>query len=78
MKIIILDYSILRVAIIKNVPLEITSKQYNIESFLEQNGFHCDNCSWMITEDDQCNEVDILEFHARAEHVNSFDINTQD
>ena len=78
MKIIILDYSILRVAIIKNVPLEITSKQYNIESFLEQNSFHCDNCSWMITEDDQCNEVDILEFHARAEHVSSFNINTQD
>ena len=78
MKIIILDYSVPRVAIIKNVPSEITSEQYNIESFLEQNGFHCDNCSWMITEDDQCNEADILEFHARAEHVSSFDINTQD
>ena len=85
MKIIILDYSVPRVAIIKNVPSEITSEQYNtdktvynLESFLEQNGFHCDNCSWMITDDDQCNEADILEFHARAEHVNSFDINTQD
>ena len=47
MKIIILDYSVPRVAIIKNVPSEITSEQYNddkavynLESFLEQNGFH--------------------------------------
>ena len=78
MKILILDYSAPRVAVIKRVPPEITSEQHIVENFLEQNGFHCNNCHYMVTEDDQCNEADILEFHARAEHVSSFDINTQD
>lgn len=78
MKIIVLDNSVPRVVIIKCVPLEIVSDKYTLEDFLEQNGFHCDNCSWMIIDNDQCNEIDILEFHARAEYIGRFDINTQD
>ena len=78
MKILILDYSAPRVAVIKRVPPEITSEQHIVENFLEQNGFHCSNCHYMVTEDDQCNEADILEFRARAEHVGQFDINTQE
>jgi hypothetical protein len=78
MKVIVLDYSVPRVAVIKNVPAEVGGEGERLERFLEQNGFHCSNCSWMVTENDQCNEAEVFEFRPRAEHVGQFDINTHD
>ena len=78
MKVIVLDYSVPRVAVIKNVPSEVGGDAERLEKFLEENGFHRSNCSWMIAENDQCNEADVFEFRPRAEHVGQFDINTND
>ena len=78
MKVIILDYSVPRVAVIKNVLDEVGHNGERLERFLEENGFHCGNCSWMVTENDQCNEAEVFEFRPRAEHVGHFDINTHD
>lgn len=78
MKVIVLDYSVPRVAVVKNVPSEVGGDGERLEKFLEENGFHHSNCSWMIAENDQCNDVDVFEFRPRAEHVGQFDINTND
>ena len=78
MKVIILDYSIPRVVVVKNVPSEVGGDGERLEKFLEENGFHCSNCSWMAVENDQCNEADVFEFRPRAEHVGQFNINTDD
>ena len=78
MKVIVLDYSVPRVAVVKNVPSEVGGDGDRLEKFLEENGFHHSNCSWMIAENDQCNEADVFEFRPRAEHVGQFDINTND
>lgn len=78
MKIIVLDCSVPRVAVIKNVPAEIGGDGDRLERFLEENGFHCSNCSWMVTENEQCNEADVFMFRPRAEHVGQLDINTHE
>ena len=78
MKVIILDYSVPRVAVIKNVLDEVGHNGERLERFLEENGFHWGNCSWMVTENDQCNEAEVFEFRPRAEHTGYFDINTHD
>ena len=78
MKVIILDYSVPRVVVVKNVPSEVGGDDERLEKFLEENGFHHSNCSWMIAENDQCNEADVFEFRPRAEHVGQFNINTDD
>ena len=78
MKVIVLDYSVPRVAVVKNVPSEVGGDGERLEKFLEENGFHRSNCSWMIAENDQCNEAVVFEFRPRAEHIGQFDINTND
>ena len=78
MKVIVLDYSVPRVAVVKNVPSEVGGDGERLEKFLEENGFHRSNCSWMIAENDECNQADVFEFRPRAEHVVQFDINADD
>ena len=50
MKLIILDYSSPRIAIIKDVPAEICNSSDRVEKYLHDNGFKPTNCSWMSVE----------------------------
>ena len=78
MKVIILDYSCSRVAIIKDVPEEICNNNSRMEKFLSSNGFHPSNCSWMSVNNWECNDVEVFKYRANCEHVGCFDINTCD
>lgn len=78
MKLIILDYSIPRVAIIKDVPAEICNCSDRLEKFLYDNGFKPSHCSWMSVEDGDCNDIAVFKYRTISEHVGEFDINTDD
>lgn len=76
MKLIILDYSSPRIAIIKDVPAEICNSSDRLEKYLYDNGFKPTNCSWMSVEDGDCNDISVFKYHTISEHVGEFDINT--
>ena len=76
MKLIILDYSSPRVAIIKDVPAEICNSSDRVEKYLHDNGFKPTNCSWMSVEDGDCNDISVFKYHTISEHLGEFDINT--
>lgn len=76
MKLIILDYSSPRIAIIKDVPAEICNSSDRVEKYLHDNGFKTTNCSWMSVEDDDCNDIAVFKYRTISEHVGGFDINT--
>ena len=76
MKVIVLDYSCPRVAIIKDVPAEVCNDGGRLEEYLSANGFHPSNCSWMSVEDWTCNDIEVFKYRAVSEHVGGFDINT--
>ena len=75
MKVIVLDYSCPRVAIIKDVPAEVCNDGGRLEEYLQANGFHPSNCSWMSVEDWACNDIEVFKYRAVSEHVGGFDIN---
>lgn len=76
MKIIILDYSSPRIAIIKDVPAEICNSSDRVEKYLHDNGFKPSHCSWMSVEDGDCNYISVFKYRTISEHVGGFDINT--
>ena len=78
MKVIILDYSSPRIAIIKDVPAEICNSSDRVEKYLHDNGFKPTNCSWMSVEDGDCNDISVFKYRTISEHVGEFDINTDD
>lgn len=76
MKIIVMDYSNTRLAVIKDVPAGIVNDGEQTERFLESNGFHCSNCSWMTTEDHVCNEIEVFSYKSNIDHKGNLDINS--
>ena len=76
MKVIVLDYSCPRVAIIKDVPADVCNDGGRLEEYLSASGFHPSNCSWMSVEDWTCNDIEVFKYRAVSEHVGGFDINT--
>lgn len=75
MKVIILDYSCPRIAIIKDVPAEICNDGGRMEGYLSTNGFNPSNCSWMSVDDWACNDIAVYKYRSISEHVGGFDIN---
>lgn len=75
MKVIVLDYSCPRVAIIKDVPAEVCNDNGRLEAYLSDSGFHPSNCSWMTVEDWACNDISVFKYRVVNEHVGEFDIN---
>lgn len=78
MKVIVLDYSCPRVAIIKDVPSEVCNDNGRLEDYMYNNaGFKPGNCSWMTVEDWCCNDIDVLKYRVNTEHVGGFNINPE-
>ena len=69
MKVIILDYSCSRVAIIKDVPEEICNDNSRMEKFLSSNGFHPSNCSWMSVDNWDLYDIEVYKYRADCEHA---------
>jgi hypothetical protein len=76
MKIIVMDYSNCRLAVIREVPKAIAEDSASLEMFLEHNGYHCSNCSWMATEDWQCNEIEVFTFKPSMERRGSLNVDS--